>query len=1322
MSAGWEPLRSLCVTACGLASSVALLLLFAAGAAGNVVICEPGPEIEDCTSPTGVTVDRDAAMLYVAHGGTPAIDAFDAEDGSFLASTPLAFSPRSIAVDNNPESEAQRDLYVYDATGNRVVKFHPSGGGSLEEAQAFGEGAFAAGATLDLAPGGVVYVADDIGGGDRRVQKFDREGEPVATPPACDALQPGEFGGNLTGFAVESSGGFYLASAGGRPIRRYDANCGEIASFHQFPGAVLGLAVDIAGTGDVFAAHPVELGEGIESSIFVHTAAGALVDVHYGSGILKWAIALAPFSSQNGDVFAVETAEGAGLNRVVHFAFDPPGPVVPGLPTVDPLSTRATLGGRINPKGKASTYRFEYVEEAAYQEDIGEGGDGFAEAESTATAPVEPAADQTFIEDPLFRLATVNAQIGCTTPADSPQVECLKPEATYRFRLVASNVDSGSEERFGRVGEFETKPPLRIESTWASEVGIDAARVSLEATPFGVPLTGRFQYVEESICLRDVENAEKKGAEDPAGHCFDRAQESVEISFGEVEGAVTRTAQLSSLRRGTAYRYRGRIENVLSEETGEARTFATFAVPGPEPCPNGALRDGGAAKLPDCRAYEMVSPVDKEGGEIRVAFAFTGPAELNQAAASVPAIGPGLTYSSVRAFGDATAAPYTSQYLASRAPGDGDGLWETGEGWGSHGISPPREGAKIVGGAAAGLDTQFTAFSEDLQWGWLGADSEPPLTKEAIAGYANLYRRDNARDAYRAICPVVPPATAPESYIPVHQGVSADGQKAFFRANDELTETAASGGSFQLYGCEIGTAQPVVVSVLPPARGGEASEGNSSAGTAPTGVNFREFNLHNAISADGERVYWTDSGTAGFGQGRIYLRERPFATGAECSGPKVPCTLAVSEAVGGEGSLATAHFWTASPDGSTAIFSFTAGPLAGDLHEFDAETGSAGASPIATGVSGLAGWSEDASRLYFVSTDQLTPEAAEGEENLFLYERGVGVRLVAAAPEAGGGCQLATAAPVTLHGGRCTRATPDGGQLAFTSRTSLTGYDNKDLGSGEAALEVLLYDAEAKGGEGELLCVSCNPGGARPHSRKVGGSQIPTAARLPGWQSAFHAPRALSSDGRRLFFESYDALLPADTNGALDVYQWERAGKGGCETTDANHFPQNGGCLELISSGEDGHDSRFLDASADGSDVFFKTSESLWGPDPGLVDIYDARVLGGFPEPDPPQPACEGETCQSPPAPPRQPAPSSSLFDGPGNLPAVKSCKRAARKAMRLSQTAKQLSRAAKRAQVPAKSQALQRRANRAAKRARGQARQAKRCRARAAAARRARR
>ena len=137
----------------------------------------------------------------------------------------------------------------------------------------------------------------------------------------------------------------------------------------------------------------------------------------------------------------------------------------------------------------------------------------------------------------------------------------------------------------------------------------------------------------------------------------------------------------------------------------------------------------------------------------------------------------------------------------------------------------------------------------------------------------------------------------------------------------------------------------------------------------------------------------------------------------------------------------------------------------------------------------------------------------------------------------------------------------------------------------------------------------------------------------------------LSDDGQRVFFESFDKLVTRDTNGALDVYQWEANGKGNC--TEA------GGCVQLISNGQSPQGSEFVDADPTGNNVFFSTNSSLLPQDPGLIDIYAARVGGGFPQPPPPLPPCEGEACQRPAPAPNDPTPSSASFVGPGN-PAAK--------------------------------------------------------------------
>jgi hypothetical protein len=224
--------------------------------------------------------------------------------------------------------------------------------------------------------------------------------------------------------------------------------------------------------------------------------------------------------------------------------------------------------------------------------------------------------------------------------------------------------------------------------------------------------------------------------------------------------------------------------------------------------------------------------------------------------------------------------------------------------------------------------------------------------------------------------------------------------------------------------------------------------------------------------------------------------------------------------------------------------------------------------------------------------------------------------------------------------------------LALGERTA--GYDNTDAVSGRPDAEVYLYDATANSGAGKLRCVSCNPSGVRPTGRELaegsnGGVGIWGAARVPGFETELYQPRYLADDGKRVFFDSYDALALGDTNGKQDVYEWEAPGSGSCTSESSSYVAGSEGCLSLISSGRSPGDSEFLDASPTGSDVFFTTVEGLLPQDAGLIDVYDARVDGGFPPPAPSAAGCEGEACQGAAVAPLDTTPASFAFNGPGN-------------------------------------------------------------------------
>jgi hypothetical protein len=323
--------------------------------------------------------------------------------------------------------------------------------------------------------------------------------------------------------------------------------------------------------------------------------------------------------------------------------------------------------------------------------------------------------------------------------------------------------------------------------------------------------------------------------------------------------------------------------------------------------------------------------------------------------------------------------------------------------------------------------------------------------------------------------------------------------------------------------------------------------------------------------------------------GGLYLRE-----GAT--------TVPVDESVGGGGT-----FQAATPSGSVAFFT-----VGGSLYRF--EVGTAVGGPIATGVVGVLGASSDGSRVYY--------QDAGGLE---LWHAGTTTTIAAGA----GAAQASDYPPAT----GTARVSADGLHVAFLSKVELTGYDNADAVSGEPDSELYLYGPPVGSGAATLVCVSCNPTGERPQ----GPTTIPGAPANGSTRA--YKPRVLSANGHRLFFDSGDRLFALDTNAQPDVYEWEASGEEGCARSP--------GCVSLLSSGRDPRGAGFVDASADGTDAYFLTNESLVGADPGSIDLYDARIGGGFPEPPKPT-ACVGDACQPLPGEPEDPTPGT-LVSTAGN-------------------------------------------------------------------------
>ena len=245
--------------------------------------------------------------------------------------------------------------------------------------------------------------------------------------------------------------------------------------------------------------------------------------------------------------------------------------------------------------------------------------------------------------------------------------------------------------------------------------------------------------------------------------------------------------------------------------------------------------------------------------------------------------------------------------------------------------------------------------------------------------------------------------------------------------------------------------------------------------------------------------------------------------------------------------------------------------------------------------------------------------------------------------------------PTNIHGSQwngapdTARVTPDGRSMAFevsdgsglaprydqTHCQPAPGVQVNPNITGIGCSEVYVYRADTSSPTApDLVCASCNPSGA-PGTASAW-LDITSGASATSFTT--HLSHALSDDGRYVFFSTADALVPEDTNAKFDAYEYD--------TTT--------GSVHLLSSGTDTSDSYFLDASADGHDVYFVTRQPLVGWDTdNAYDLYDARVGGGFPEP-PTSSACGGDACQGPAAGlPAPPVLGSVVFHGSGDARAV---------------------------------------------------------------------
>jgi hypothetical protein len=766
---------------------------------------------------------------------------------------------------------------------------------------------------------------------------------------------------------------------------------------------------------------------------------------------------------------------------------------------------------------------------------------------------------------------------------------------------------------------------------WAEEVGITSAKLAAKVNPNESDTTYHFEYGTNAAYGTNVPVS---GADIGAG--------AAGVTVGQIFGG---------LQAGTTYHYRLVATSAEGTTEGPDHTFRTFAAeaPGIDTCPNALIRGAQfSSYLPDCRAYEMVSPVHK--GDADVAADPT----LTQSSAD----GDAIKYDSLTAFGDAQGSETRGgEYVAQRGGG---------EGWFTHAINPLQNGIPL----SLLRPQEYENISEDLSKGVYVALAPVVAGHPNVEKVTNLYLRTDLLSSppgnyellNEASTPLPPAQVLSGDYDVAFAGASADYSHVLFESTYDLTPQASvlDPSLPKVYEWVNGAVR--LEGILPNGEAAADSIAGQGAGGGSLETNFkdRHWKTTQTISADGSRVLFTgpplvdvsEYSGADMWAGNLYLR----TNGSE--------TVQINASERSEpdpGGPQPARFWTATPDDSKVLFTtrqlLTDEAVGSNLYEYDVNAPAGKHLRLISvddvpaeeagensnrGIAAV-GISEDGSYIYFLSNNRLTPDAPRSfsrgsggsseSRQLYVWHDGT-VRFVATHNEPTYPLdwfeRVSWGQGYTINGDTF-RMTPDGKTVMFESEDPETKQRAGYADTSPQGREMFVYDY----GTNRVMCASCNPTGAA----SVSDASFASKSSQYGPDTTIdHLNRPLSDDGRYAFFDTGDALVPQDTNGKRDVYEFDTA-------TEQVH---------LISSGVCDCHSYFVDASASGHDVFFTTHQRLVRVDfDDNSDLYDARIEGGIASQNeaPPEP-CEGDDCQGPAKPAHVfSVPASATFNGVGNTP-----------------------------------------------------------------------
>ena len=839
-----------------------------------------------------------------------------------------------------------------------------------------------------------------------------------------------------------------------------------------------------------------------------------------------------------------------GTNRSVGVRFRPVAILsVETDPATDITPTTAVLHGSLDPDGIATTYWFEYGIDTSYRS-------------RTAEASAAP------------------------TPGDvaPTEIDNLQSGRPYHFRLVAHN-ELGTTH--GPDQTFVAAAPPKISGVRPSDVAETSATLHARIDPGGFPTTYRFEYGTSTN--------------------YDHAVPANGGSVGSGTEPVSVSAELSGLEPGATYHFRVVAENEWGTEVTDDSTFNFF----PQDCPNAYARQvTRSAYLPDCRAYELVSPGDAGGvqlypGELSqdfVFFNFLGNfisphykvEALNPGTASTP---PRFSFVGIAGAINGTNPPNSlaDTYTSTRTTSG----WVTRY-WGQKGNE-----VSLAGGAKCDLGMNI-CIDYHLR--------EPfPLAPDPTDLLSNApYVWDPEGDSLGRWPTNLQVVKEGARYVGADRPSPDFSHYVFSSVNIPFTTDGKTGAPGSAYDNDIENALVTKISVRPGGedipKGGGGSEGE-------------EFIKFPAVSTDGSHILMTTEEEGGV---NLYMRVNDAVT-YEIAHGKQSIRLIGMTSDGSKVVFASRDHVT--PDDTDAPFSndiyvweeqtneitrVSQGNGAGNSDSCEPPEGPGfifcSAVPLKTerpdSDDPIASESGD---VYFYSPEQLDPNnpGVLNEKNLYVYRHGA-VKDVA-----------------TLDANTSInriQISPDGDHVAFLTAARLTSYDN------EGWREMYTFNPNT----GVIRCASCLPSGEpptvlrQPEESPRAQFEVPPERKAPSKDvMASQNGRFMADDGRTVFATS-DALVESDTDGLLDVYEYV------------------GGRPQLITSGTSQSDllagNRFfpgefigLEAvSRNGQDIYFSTFDTLApledhnGP---FVKFYDARTNGGFALPGAHLPCVAADEC-----------------------------------------------------------------------------------------------